>query len=146
MAPQNNIQDMGTQQESLQARAYKTAASPSSVLGMLGSASSMMGSFSSLYEKKETDQCEGISLALLLTTFAGIAVTFFAVFTKLTMLGKRKKRSVDGEDDSPMSALVENFQQFAQEGTRVVDFPDDAPYRERDVTMVTDFKLKKLLV
>ncbi len=60
----------------------------------VGSASSLYGSFDGGYGKKK-DDCEGISLATLLTTFASIGVVFFAVFTKLTMIGRRRKRSAD---------------------------------------------------
>ncbi len=107
-------------------RASKVPKKDPGVFGMLNSASDAVGSLSSLYGSfsggygKKKDDCEGISLATLLTTFAGIAVTFFAVFTKLTMLGKRKKRSaaLELEDDTDAGIVVENFQDFIHQGTR----------------------------
>ncbi len=69
----------------------------------LTSASSLIGSFGGLYGSyddygsKKKDDCEGISLATLLTTFASIGVVFFTVFTKLTMIGRRRKREADDD-------------------------------------------------
>ncbi len=55
-----------------------------------------IGSFSSGYGGGyKKDDCEGISLALLLTTFLAIGALFFALFTKLTMIGRRKRSLAD---------------------------------------------------
>ncbi len=97
----------------------------SSVFGMLNSASEAVGSLSSLYGSfsggygSKKDDCEGISLALLLTTFASIGVVFFAVFTKLTMVGKRKKRSVAeeiGEEVNPVGEIIDNLGLIVTQG------------------------------
>ncbi len=104
----------------------KTPGKPSSsMFGMLNSASEAVGSLSSLYGSfsggygSKKDDCEGVSLALLLTTFASIGVVFFAVFTKLTM--GRKKRSADeiGEEiTDPMAAFLDTLGLFVTEGIR----------------------------
>ena len=80
--------------------------------GLLGSESSMYGSYSSGYK-----DCEGISIGLLLTALLGIGVLFFTLYTKITMLGRRRKRSAVqeaiAEDVDPISEFLENFQDFA---------------------------------
>ena len=116
-----------------QARAFsKTKNTKGSSAGMLASSdfslSSLYGSFSSGGYGATKDDCEGISLALLLTTFASIGVVFFTVFTKLTMLGKRRrKRSAllaggGEEEEAPngepnaFGALIDNLHTVLYEG------------------------------
>jgi len=94
--------------------------------GLLASASQSVGSLSNLYgsysghgyaTKKE--DCEGISLALLLTTFLGIGVLFFTLFTKITM--GRKKRSVTeevAEEMDPVSAVLDNLHEIVYSGIK----------------------------
>ncbi len=91
--------------------------------GLFGSASNAIASMGSLYgsfgsgygSSHKEDDCEGISLALLATTFLGIGALFFTLYTKLTMLGKKKKRSIeDGTEISdfvtdPVNALLNEF-------------------------------------
>ncbi len=79
------------------------------------------GSFSGGYDGHKREDCDGVSLALLLTSFASIGVVFFAVFTKLTMIiGKRKKRSVsddEGSEDSvSLTSVLDNLHLIVYEG------------------------------
>ncbi len=90
----------------------------SGIMEMLTSASGLVGSFSSYYASghKEEEACQGISLSLLLTTFASIAVLFFAVYTKLTMLGRKRKRSVGDESDLSIGDVLSDIPYFVFEG------------------------------
>ncbi len=81
----------------------------------VGSLSSLYGSFSGGYGSKK-DDCEGVSLALLLTTFASIGVVFFAVFTKLTMIIGRKKRSIPGGTQDTLATVLDNLHTLIYEG------------------------------
>ncbi len=92
---------------------------------MLNSASSLIGSMGGLYgsyshgHDETKDSCQGLDLAALLTAFASIAVVFFTVYTKLTMLGRRRKRSaVDGDEikEDYAGSVLDNFQDIVMEG------------------------------
>ena len=80
-----------------------------------GAGSDAYGSYSSHY-----DDCDnGISIGLLLTALLGIGVMFFTLFTKITMAGKRRKRSVREEieeDVDPVGMMLDRFQEFALGG------------------------------
>ncbi|XP_059097350.1 uncharacterized protein LOC131891730 isoform X3 [Tigriopus californicus] len=101
----------------LPSKAIKKPVSSSS--DMLGSFSSLFGSYSGGYH----DKCDnGISLGLLLTTLLGIGVMFFALFTKITM-GRRKKRSLtsspaglEEESDFDVYTLLDKFTDIVNGG------------------------------
>lgn len=50
--------------------------------------------------------CEGVDIGLLLTAVLGIGAAFFALFTKITMIGRRKKRDLLDQSSSSSSDLV----------------------------------------
>ena len=56
---------------------------------------------------------EGISLGILLATLAGIAVMFFTLYTKITKIGRRRRRYLEAAAD-PIST------QFLYSGTRTL--------------------------
>lgn len=107
----------------LPSKSIKKPASSSS--DMLGSFSSLFGSYSGGYH----DKCDnGISLGLLLTTLLGIGVMFFALFTKITM-GRRKKRSLtsspaglEEESDFDVYTLLDKFTDIVNGGKHIHTF------------------------
>ena len=52
--------------------------------------------------------CEGIDIGLLLTTLLGLGVGFFTLFTKITML-KRRKRSAEEIHSQDMGLLMDQL-------------------------------------
>ncbi len=90
--------------------------------GLLSSASDVMASLTSLYGSfsgyghEVKDECEGISLALLLTTFAAIGVVFFAIYTKLTGIIGRKKRSATEDSEDAVATVLDNLNLIIHEG------------------------------
>ncbi len=92
---------------------------------MAGLGSSALGSLSGGFGfglLGRRDDCEGVSLALLLTAFACIAVTFFAVFTKLTTIIANKRRRRRSSSSSSSSShedggVLDNLHLIVHEGT-----------------------------
>ncbi len=108
--------DLGKFKKGLSKAAAPTGllSSASQAVGML---SNLYGSFSG-YGHEHRDDCEGVSLALLLTTFAAIGVVFFAVFTKLTMIiNGRKKRAAPEDDEDTLALILDNINFLFYEGT-----------------------------
>ena len=81
-------------------RRYKSSlgSSSSSDFDLSDSGSDLYGAMSGGGDHKCDD---GVSLALLLTTFAGIAVAFFVLFTTITMAGRRRRRKRGAADADP---------------------------------------------
>ena len=79
--------------------------SASSKIG--GGSSDIYGSFSGGYD------CPGISIAILLIAAAALAIMFYVLFTKITMIGRRRKRSYREELAEQMGQagiVAERFQ------------------------------------
>ena len=63
---------------------------------LLPSASKHSSSIYGSYSGGGKNECdEGISLAILIATLAGIAVLAFTLFTKITMIGRRRRRHLE---------------------------------------------------
>ncbi len=97
-----------------------------SPVGLWSSASNVMGTLSSLYgsfsyHDDAKDECEGVNLALLLTTFASVAAVFFSIYTKLTgIIGRRRKRSAPEGSGDALAAVLDHLDLIVREGTTIV--------------------------
>lgn len=80
------------------------------------------GSYSAKY-----DDCPGIPIALLLTTVLGLGVMIFALYTKITMAGRRRRKRSSGlfleevEEEEDVEGIAEKLHGFAIGGILTAD-------------------------
>lgn len=77
----------------------------------------MFGAFSGHSGYGKHEDCDGIDIGLLLTAVLGIGAAFFALLTKITMIGRRKKRDVDSD---LVGEVVDNLHHILLSGEPII--------------------------
>ena len=80
---------------------------------LLDAPSDLVGAFSGDHKCDE----EGVSIALLLTTLAAIAVAFFVLLTTITMGNGRKKREAEENGQERKERVLNSYYDYFIYGT-----------------------------